>query len=355
MGEELQLIMTDPFTGLIAGVLLATLGMILFLPNRGLIHRWRGTQRLSSRVLSEDALKHIHHCEIEEHAPSLHSIAGALGITTNRTVEVLAKLERLNLVRVREGVFCLTPTGRDEALRIIRAHRLWERYLAEETGFAPSDWHPQAEQHEHLLSAEDVQALSAQLGNPTHDPHGDPIPTAQGEMIPQQGIPLTTAPIDQPVQIVHIEDEPQVVYDQIVAEGLYPGAVVRVTATSPQRIHFWSNGNEHVLAPTLANNLTVLPLTQGERPDPEPGMPLSSLNLGQRGKLVSISRSIRGAERRRLLDLGLLPGTIVEAELRSPTGDPTAYRIRGAVIALRNDQADLILIEPQVNNHASRT
>ena len=74
------------------------------------------------------------------------------------------------------------------------------------------------------------------------------------------------------------------------------------------------------------------------------GEPLHALKPGEKGAVVRISPRCRGSERRRLMDLGLLPGTIVEAELVSPGGDPTAYRVRGAVIALRKEQAQFIHI-----------
>jgi DtxR family Mn-dependent transcriptional regulator len=72
---------------------------------------------------------------------------------------------------------------------------------------------------------------------------------------------------------------------------------------------------------------------------------LSSLAVGESAEVVSLLPGLRSAERRRMMDLGLLPGTVVEAELRSPAGDPTGYRVRGAVIALRRDQADHIRIQ----------
>jgi DtxR family Mn-dependent transcriptional regulator len=71
---------------------------------------------------------------------------------------------------------------------------------------------------------------------------------------------------------------------------------------------------------------------------------LAELEPGRKAHVVSISRACRGVERRRLMDLGILPGTEVEAAMTSPSGDPTAYRIRGALVALRRDQADHIQI-----------
>ena len=77
------------------------------------------------------------------------------------------------------------------------------------------------------------------------------------------------------------------------------------------------------------------------------GEPLSSLQPGQTSRVIRLSHRIRGAERRRLMDLGVLPGTQVTNEMSSMAGDPSAYRIRDAVIAFRKSQADLIYIDPQ--------
>jgi len=69
---------------------------------------------------------------------------------------------------------------------------------------------------------------------------------------------------------------------------------------------------------------------------------LADLPVGQAGVVAALM--LRGAERRRLMDLGLVPGTVVVAEMRSPLGDPVAYRVRGASIALRREQAQHIHI-----------
>jgi ferrous iron transport protein A len=72
---------------------------------------------------------------------------------------------------------------------------------------------------------------------------------------------------------------------------------------------------------------------------------LSELQPGKSGQVTRVEGGEE--QRRRLMDLGLIPGTVVTAELVSPLGDPTAYRIRGALIALRRDQAGLIFVEPE--------
>lgn len=109
-----------------------------------------------------------------------------------------------------------------------------------------------------------------------------------------------------------------------------------------QKVRFWADDDEHILAPVFAANITVIPIS--EKKDELAGEPLSLLKQGDQAKVVKLSPRIRGAERRRLMDLGFLPGTLIENELVSSGGDPIAYRIRGAVIALRKSQAELISV-----------
>jgi len=335
--------MPDPLTALLIASALAGVTAVIFWPEHGLLAHWRRDRKMSERVRSEDTLKHIHKFEMEGRRPTVESIAGALHINLNETAELLTRMQANGLLRLEQGEIRLTPQGREAALHIIRAHRLWERYLAEETGVAEMEWHGQAEQFEHRLSPDQVNALAAQLGHPTHDPHGDPIPTAAGDLVKHGGRPLTALPIDTPATIVHLEDEPEVVYAQLVAEGLHLGMPVRVIESSPERIRFWADGDEHLLAPIVARNISVLPQPEPVEPTLPPGCEqLSHLEPGETAEVVAISQACRGAERRRFMDLGILPGTKITAEMRSPGGDPTAYIIRGALIALRREQANLI-------------
>ena len=338
--------MPDPLIALVIAGLVTALALAFFYPGRGIIQRWQHAQRMNERVLTEDALKHIYRCETHNHQPTVQSIAGALNISTNEVADILNKMQANELVVVEGDKPELTSTGRNYALHMIRAHRLWERYLAEETGYSESEWHDRADRFEHSLSTEQVNALSAQLGNPTHDPHGDPIPTASGEFQHHAGEPLTTIDPGEPARIVHIEDEPEAIYAQLVAEGLHPGMEVQLIDKTPQRVQFWAGGDEHLLAPIVAANISVLPITRtDDLPEPV-GDRLSRLALGEKAYVVNISPASHGPERRRLMDLGIIPGTVIEAEFRSPSGDPTAYRIRGATIALRQEQADLINVAP---------
>jgi DtxR family Mn-dependent transcriptional regulator len=349
--------MYNPLIALTIGVLLVAGGALVFWPERGLLSRWQHSRRVTQRVLSEDALKHIHEAQLPGRRPTLQSIAGALQISPNRAAALLTDLEQRGLLTIEGDEPRLTPAGREAALHVIRAHRLWERHLAEDTGFAEAEWHQLAERYEHELSPSEADALAAQLGHPTHDPHGDPIPTPDGELIGHGGQPLAALSSGEVARIVHIEDEPETVYAQLVAEGLYPGQWVRLLEVTPQRVRFWANGNEHVLAPIVAANIAVIPGVSTVEVEMEAGAdePLHHLKTNESGTVVGLSPRCRGVERRRMLDLGIVPGTVVRAEMISPSGDPIAYRVRGALIALRREQSELIRIVRGAANAANDT
>lgn len=327
----------------IAGVLIA-IAAWLFWPERGIFWRWQQTRRMTERVLIEDALKHIYSRENQGRQPSLEGLAGVLRTTSDSVATLLTKMQENDLLTLSEGKPELTTRGRDYALHIIRAHRLWESYLANKTGYNAADWHNQSEKREHELSPTETDLLAAELGHPRFDPHGDPIPTATGDLseLPEHQ-PLAEWAINQPATIVHLEDEPQTIYAQLLAEGLHLGMQVIVTERSAHRIRFWGDGEEHVLAPLLASNVSVAAI-QREEVQSGPYLSLRNLQTGESGKVIRISPRLQGAERRRMLDLGILPGTEIKAEMVSPSGDPTAYRVRGALIGLRKEQAEMIQI-----------
>lgn len=343
--------MPDPLLALTAAALISGVGFVLLRPERGVISRWQQARRMSERVRTEDAIKYIHKCEMKGQGPTVESIAGVLNLGLDETTELLERIQANGLLQLEGDAIRLSAKGRQSALHIIRAHRLWERYLAEETGFDEAEWHGRAEQFEHMMTPAQADELAYHLGNPTYDPHGDPIPTAEGEIVSHGGQSLTSLPMDQPAQIVHLEDEPEVVYAQLMAEGLHLGMVVRVIESTPERIRFWADGDEHLLAPIVARNISVRPLTAEVTAEPSEGDHLGMLLLGETAEVAGISAACRGGERRRFLDLGILPGTKISAEMRSAGGDPTAYQIRGALIALRQDQAKLIKIKKSRNGH----
>ncbi len=335
--------MVDPLASLIVGFIIILFLIWVYLPRKGLLVRFKRSKKNTHRVLIEDSLKHLYNCEYNGINCTLNSVAGNLSISADESSKVVKKLEELELITSHERGISLTPEGRSYALRIIRTHRLWEKYLADETSVGEEDWHIAAEEIEHHITPAQADALAAQIGNPVFDPHGDPIPSAKGDLPVKKGNALNTLKMGEFARIIHIEDEPNAIYSQLVAAGLYPGMQVRMIESSKDRIKFLANGEEVVLAPLFAKNVTITPI-KNERTIKGKFKSLSSLVVGEKGIVLGISKRCRGQQRRRLMDLGVVPGTEIEAEMKSIDGDPVAYRIRGASIALRKNQADKIYL-----------
>lgn len=345
--------MINPWAALLVFFFISALVVLLLRPGKGYFWIIKNGLKRDDRVLTEDILKQLYHLEYLGVGATLNDLAGSLGLKHDPLVESIASMESKGLISSEGGKLKLNPSGRDYALKIIRVHRLWEKYLAENTGIDRLEWHDRAEEMEHRLNVTETDELAMQLGNPRYDPHGDPIPTFRGEIAPPKGRPLSTFPVDVVGRIIHIEDEPETIYRQIIAEDLRIGSQVRVFESNPNRIRFHSEGEEYVLAPIIAANISVMELDQEEEPE-ENVSRLSSLKVGEKAKVISISREYRGSGRRRLLDLGFVPGTPVIPAISSPMNDPKAYLIRDTIIALRNEQADLILIKKENSNEPSR-
>lgn len=329
----------------LAGWALFFLGLVLLLLLRGgVFPRWRRARRLASRVLVEDALKHVQETEYRGGKATLPSLAGALSVPMNEAAELAGRMEAHGLLRSAGEGLAATPAGRDYALQVIRAHRLWERYLADETGVTAAKWHDKAERREHSLTREEADRLAARLGHPRFDPHGDPIPTTRGELPPDtRSLPLGELPAGADARVVHIEDEPTEAYERLLAAGLHVGTRIRMLDVGRDAVRFRADGEEMTLSRVAAAGLSVVESDEDDRVH-EPTGRLSDLPLGESAEIVAISRACRGLERRRLMDLGIVPGTAISAVMRSPSGDPVAYRIRGTTIAIRRRQAENIRI-----------
>ena len=339
--------MNDPLTILLIGTTIMVLLMFLIWPKTGVFALWKKRKNISKRVLIEDALKHLYNCEYNDINCTLNSIAGNLSIPADDATQLIARLEIMSLVTSHENGLSLTSDGRSYALRIIRIHRLWERYLADETSVDERDWHTVAEELEHEISPDEADKLSAQIGNPVYDPHGDPIPSSDGDLPAKKGRSLNSLPPGEFASIIHVEDEPHAIYTQLVAEGIYTGMQVKMIEINNERITFLANGEEVILAPLFAKNITISPIKE-EVTVKGKFVKLSSLSIGEKGVVLGISKRCRGHQRRRLMDLGVVPGTIIEAEMKSIGGDPVAYRIKGASIALRKKQADRIFMKEEL-------
>lgn len=295
------------------------------------------------RTLTEDILKQLYHVEQSKGKATLDNLSGALQLKRRTILPVVEKMTSKRLVSFNDSQIRLTEAGREYAIKIVRIHRLYEKYLAERTGYKASEWHNLAEKMEHELSDEQALKLDSFLGNPMFDPHGDPIPNESGEVNKVKWVPLPSYSVNEPGKITHIEDEPNVIYQQILDKRLFIGSHVKLIKTDNNEVTFICEGEEHKFSNIVAANIHVEPLSEDEIFE-ENAVRLSALEYGETAEIIGLSKECRGANRRRLLDLGILPGTVVQIDLKSPLQDPVAYRVRNTSIALRNTLADLILI-----------
>ena len=257
---------------------------------------------------------------------------------------LVARMQSLDLLRARGQEFDLTPDGERLALQVVRAHRLLERYFADEARLPLTKVHAAAEHREHTLSPDDVNRLSAELGHPTFDPHGDPIPTREGIVPPAAGVPLTSWTPETTGRIVHLEDEPPIAFAQILAEGLRIGQVVRVIERTLERVVLTDGEHEFRLAPAVAANVFLAPA-----PDATAAadvITLAELEDQVAADVIGLDLACQGFSRRRLMDMGFTEGTRIRPVLRTFAGDPRAYQVRGTTVAVRRDQASHILVRP---------
>jgi DtxR family transcriptional regulator, Mn-dependent transcriptional regulator len=306
---------------------------------------WRVKRRpLRERQRLEDALKHLFEEEYRGRHASISSLAGVLKLNDSTVVALVGRMQAQGLAEVRGQLFELTPAGERLALQVVRAHRLLERYFADEARLPLRQVHAAAERREHSLSPDDADRLSASLGHPTRDPHGDPIPTREGSVAPPAGSPATSWPADTTGRIVHLEDEPEISFAQIVAEGLRVGQLVRVVESTPTRLVLTDGENEFRLAPAVAANVFL-----ALAPDAvfaSHVVRLSDLANDHPAEVVGLDDGCQGFSRRRLMDLGFTEGARIRPFLRTFAGDPRAYEVRGTLVALRRDQASQVLVRP---------
>lgn len=334
----------QPSVLLIIGVLIVSLLSWIFWPGKGILSMIRKVRMNTLKIQLEDALKFLFDCEYKNIPGGLHAVAGNLHVSSNKAAGILERLQQLGLITSKGETFKLTDAGKSYALRIIRVHRIWEKYLADETSVDEHKWHGEADLKEHLVSAEDIEKIAGLIGNPVFDPHGDPIPSASGEMPSHKGIQLHKLKESDIGTIVHIEDEPGYIYEQLAALGFYPGMPVYVMDVSDGKMMIAVNGEEHILTSMFASAITV-ELSPKSVPFDQKYELLSSLKIGEKAEVMGISPKCRGQQRRRLLDLGIVPGSQVIAEIKSASGDPVGYRIMGATIGIRKKQADYIFIK----------
>jgi DtxR family Mn-dependent transcriptional regulator len=158
-------------------------------------------------------------------------VAASLGITPGTATTMIKALAESGLAEYEpySGVR-LTAAGERLAGLVLRRHRLVELFLVQVMGMNWDEVHDEAEQLEHVVSERLIERIDQMLGRPTHDPHGDPIPSAQGAIAEDRFDNLLTCPIDTPLRVTRIADQDPAFLRFIEKHGLKPGQRLEVEA-----------------------------------------------------------------------------------------------------------------------------
>ena len=182
-------------------------------------------------VTTEDYLKRIFTASegTDRTLIGLGEVAHALGVTPGTVTTMMKSLSDAGLVEYhpRSGVI-LTESGRREAIDVVRRHRLIELFLVEVLKLDWTEVHEEAEVLEHAVSDRLLRRIDELLGHPTTDPHGDPIPDVNGEIVQPLGPTLAEAPAPSEVRVVRVEHDESSFLDFLKGAGLVPGAVIGV-------------------------------------------------------------------------------------------------------------------------------
>src|SRR5215213_8218695 len=158
-------------------------------------------------------------------------LASALGVVPGTATTMVKALAESGLVEYEpySGV-ALTPAGRKLAALVLRRHRLIELFLVRVMGYAWDEVHDEAEQLEHVVSERLIDRIDEMLGRPETDPHGDPIPNAEGLVKPQDAQSLLTCPLNTPVRVTRVIDQDRAFLRFIEGHDLKPGESIEVEA-----------------------------------------------------------------------------------------------------------------------------
>ena len=203
----------------------------------------------------EDYLKAIYRLSPQGRPAATSEIAQRLELSPASVSGMVKRLSEQGLLEhiPYKGVQ-LTPDGRRAALRMLRRHRLIEAYLVAFLGYTWDTVHDEAERLEHAVSDTLVDRMATVLGHPTVDPHGDPIPTSEGDILELASTPLAEVPAGATVEVSQVEEGQPDRLRYIASIGLRPGVQVTVVDRQPFQgpITISVEGQPHVIGHELA-------------------------------------------------------------------------------------------------------
>lgn len=290
----------------------------------------------------EDVLKVMYTLETGANPVSVAKLSRAMRLAEPLIREEITTLVAFKWVeQISEDSVRLTDEGRYRARELVRAHRLWERYLVDREGMALDAVDAEAHRREHEMTPEEIESLDAALEHPAWDPHGHVIPASDGHLpvlsarsLLDEGTPGAC------LRVIQLDDDPSELLAQLVAMGLEPGVEVEVKAREATCLRVQVNGDIIPLANAAAQGIFVVPA-------PALPVPLGELPVGSRARIVEVQGG--GKHQRRMLDMGFVPGAEIVVSREAPLGDPVEYRVKDTSVALRKEDANTILVEELKN------
>jgi DtxR family Mn-dependent transcriptional regulator len=216
-------------------------------------------RQLSSSV--QDYVKELYKLQGDGRA-STSAVAERMGVAPASATSMLKKLATLGLAEHEpyRGAR-LTASGERVAIEMIRHHRLLEEYLSKSLGLSIDAVHAEADRLEHALSEELEALIDASLGFPTHDPHGDPIPSADLELDQRELRGLDELPAGTRAIVQRVPDSDRELLRYLDELGLVPGELVEVIVSAPFAgpVSVRARGTDHAIARELAARIGVVP------------------------------------------------------------------------------------------------
>jgi len=218
-------------------------------------------------VAVQDYAKAIYTLEARDGSASTNALAALLEVRPASVSGMLRKLSALGLVKhERYRGVRLTGRGRSVALEVIRHHRLLELFLVESLGMTWDEVHAEAEVLEHALSEELEELIAAKLGDPTVDPHGDPIPSRDLQLAETAAPALAELEPGEAATLVRISDSDPDMLRFLGERGIVPGTLLELVERQPfdGPLYVRAGSELHVLGGTLARAMHVR--REGRRP-----------------------------------------------------------------------------------------
>jgi len=218
--------------------------------------------RMSRSQSIEDYLKAIYKLQtLKEGGVSTSELAKEMGVANASVTNMVKRLSKLGMVDYQSYYgTTLTKSGEKIALEMIRHHRLLELYLKEMLGYSWDEVHEEAEKLEHYISEQFEDKISELLNHPTVDPHGDPIPTKDGEMPVIKSKKLSSVLADYSCIVQRVKNQDSDVLRKLEQAGIIPGVKVTIVKRDEEKgcLHLEVEGRKTSVADALAAQIYVV-------------------------------------------------------------------------------------------------